>query len=416
MSVASPVTNWSRPRIRRVAERVHRAVAAEQPVAVVRPRRGERDDRRRDRPAAERTEEAGVAEREHPAVFRDHPVAAARAGRDDADHRAGEVAPPIDRRRQRRRTRRRRRRRRRTSSRGRGRRRHAQRGPVEPHPAGRAVERGVPEGEHAAVAGQEPVAGRGRGRRRCRRWGGSAGCCRSIRSRRPRRPRARSRGGAGRLPPAATDNPTASVASTTRRAAAPGGCRRRHVRTALAEAVEPEPHEHDGEADQRGVDREQRHVRDVGQRGPEALAHVHERVDQHSPLQPGDRPERRPRVVDAPRNVIGITRMPNSSGTCRGSTRVPIMSPSAPASTHGEREEREQHRPVDVEVHGRAGTSGAIGNTIAAANAAWSAPDTIFCIADRPHRAAARAPGPRSPACSRTPAPAAAPPPGCPGR
>ena len=30
------------------------------------------------------------------------------------------------------------------------------------------------------------------------------------------------------------------------------------------------------------------------------------------------------------------------------------------------------------------GTSSTIGNVIAAANAAWIAPDTIFCIADAP--------------------------------
>ena len=43
----------------------------------------------------------------------------------------------------------------------------------------------------------------------------------------------------------------------------------------------------------------QRHVLRRGQRGAEALAHVHERVDQHRDLQPGDRLQRLPRVVDA---------------------------------------------------------------------------------------------------------------------
>ena len=61
---------------------------------------------------------------------------------------------------------------------------------------------------------------------------------------------------------------------------------------ALGEAADAQPAEQDDEADQDRVDGEQRHVRHRGERGPEALAQVHERVDQHGDLQPADRLER----------------------------------------------------------------------------------------------------------------------------
>ena len=243
MSVASPVDELVAPEERRVAERVHRAVAPEQPVAVVRARRRERDDRRRDRPAAERTEEAGVAEREHAAVLGDDPVAAPGAGRDDADHRAGEE-PATHRaeERRRRRTRRRRRRTRRTSSRAPGRRRrHAQRGPVEPQPARRAVERGVAEREHAAVAGQEPVAGRWSWSRRCRRSGRFSRML-PVDPKSAAAPAARTESRWGMSAAAgATDNPTVSDASTTAtsRERRVDADRVAHVRTRLRKPSSP---------------------------------------------------------------------------------------------------------------------------------------------------------------------------------
>src|SRR5262245_40154221 len=66
----------------------------------------------------------------------------------------------------------------------------------------------------------------------------------------------------------------------------------------LPEAGETGPGEERREPDQRGVDRPEAHVRRGGQCGAEPLAHVHERVDEHEELEPTDRLERLPRVVD----------------------------------------------------------------------------------------------------------------------
>ena len=50
---------------------------------------------------------------------------------------------------------------------------------------------------------------------------------------------------------------------------------------------------------------------------------------------------------------MGTTTTPNSMGTVRGSNSVPNVSPRALAIRHASGSERDEHQPVDVQVHRR---------------------------------------------------------------
>src|SRR3954452_9302626 len=101
-------------------------------------------------------------------------------------------------------------------------------------------------------------------------------------------------------PPARS--PTAHAVPTSTGTTAAGSVRGRapatHVFTdgsrehPLLEALDAGSQEHDGEPDDREVDRHRVHVRDaVRERHAQALVEVHERVHQHRDLQPLDRLE-----------------------------------------------------------------------------------------------------------------------------
>ena len=79
--------------------------------------------------------------------------------------------------------------------------------------------------------------------------------------------------------------------------------------------------------------------------------------------------------------LIGITRMLNIKLTWRGSTRVPIVSPSDRRAGTRAGSTVTSTSQCTSQVTGVLGTSNTIGSVIAAAIAAWIAPDTIFCIA-----------------------------------
>ena len=63
-----------------------------------------------------------------------------------------------------------------------------------------------------------------------------------------------------------------------------GGERGSSAEHAPLEGLEADPREDHREADEHGVDGPQRHVADRRERGAEALAHVHQRVDEHEDL------------------------------------------------------------------------------------------------------------------------------------
>ena len=201
------------------------------------------------------------------------------------------------------------------------------------------------------------------------------------------------------------------------RSRSPTGAGRRSARQledAALEPGDPQPREQRGEPDERAVHRPQAHVRRRRERGPEALAHVDERVGEHEDLQPADRLERRPRVVDAAeereRDHDDAEQQRHRARIEPGAEREPERA----AHVAGERREREQHPPVDVEAHRRRRHDGRDreheqrGEQPARArprSPSGSRPATP---------ASARARGLRSRACSRTPAPSAARPTGCP--
>src|SRR4051812_13484001 len=86
----------------------------------------------------------------------------------------------------------------------------------------------------------------------------------------------------------------------TRRATASAAATERSGHDAVFEALHADPCEQDAEADQRAVDRGQRHVWDVAdQRGAETLGHVHDGVGEHEDLQPTHTLQRLPWKVGA---------------------------------------------------------------------------------------------------------------------
>ncbi len=91
----------------------------------------------------------------------------------------------------------------------------------------------------------------------------------------------------------------------------------------------------------------------LGQRGAESLAHVDERVDEHHDLQPAHRLQRPPRVVDAAEERQG---QHDEGEQVRHLLRGDLGSEhQAEGGGHppGERGQREQRQPVDVQVHRR---------------------------------------------------------------
>ena len=87
--------------------------------------------------------------------------------------------------------------------------------------------------------------------------------------------------------------------------------------------------------------------------GPEPLAHVDERVDQHDDLQPAHRLQRPPRVVDAAEER---DRQHDEGEQVRHLLRRhlgPEHEPEGGGHPAGERGQRDQRQPVDVQVHGR---------------------------------------------------------------
>ena len=78
---------------------------------------------------------------------------------------------------------------------------------------------------------------------------------------------------------------------------------------------------------------------------------------------------------------MGITTIPNNSGTCRGCTRVPRTSPKEAAVPAARGSNVNRSRGRTSRWTGVAGTNIASGNTIAAAIRPWSAPATTFSTA-----------------------------------
>src|SRR5919106_744536 len=150
-----------------------------------------------------------------------------------------------------------------------------------------------------------------------------------------------------------------------------------------AEALDPDPQQYRGEAEAGDVHDHAVHVRDRVARQPEphTLRQVDERVDEHAPAQPRQRLQPPPRVVHGAQERHRQHQQLNTSGTCRGCTRVPTVSPSEAPSTAASGRNVSATGQLTSRCTSVAGTTYARGRTTRAASSPWMAPDATFSSA-----------------------------------